>query len=101
MSKLTYNIARALSRLLVMVERLHVFSNFMDENDLSHPHDETGIVPSNLNALLINGKQEKLICFNVALTLSSKFAEQFCQGCSHKLSSAFNDLKLRSSKLLS
>ena len=47
-----------------MVERLHVFSNFMDENDLSYAHDETGIVPNILNAILINGKQGKLICFN-------------------------------------
>ena len=39
-----------------MVERLYVFSNFMDENDLSHAHDKTGIVLSILNALLINGK---------------------------------------------
>ena len=61
-----------------MVER-YVFSNFMDENDLSHAHDETGIVPIILNALLINGKQGKLICFNVALTLSGKLAEQFSQ----------------------
>ena len=45
----------------------------MDENDLLHAHDETGIVPSFLNALLINGKHGKLICFNVALTLSGKF----------------------------
>ena len=51
----------------------------MDKNDLSHAHDETGIVPSILNALLIKGKQGKLICFNVALTLSGKFAEQFSQ----------------------
>ena len=62
-----------------MVERLYVFSNFIDENDLSHAHDETGIVSSILNALLIKGKQGKLICFNVALTLSGKFAEQFSQ----------------------
>ena len=52
-----------------MVERLYVFSNFIDENDLSHAHDETGIVPSILNALLINRKQGKLICFTVALIL--------------------------------
>ena len=62
-----------------MVERLYVFSNFMDENDLSHAHDETGIVPSILNALLIKGKQVKLIWFNVTQTLSGKFAEQFSQ----------------------
>ena len=74
-----HNITRALSRLLVMVERLYVFTNFMDENDLSHAHDETGIAPSILNALLIKGKQGKLISFNVALTLSGKFAEQFSQ----------------------
>ena len=71
--------ARALSRLFVMVERLYVFSNFMDENDLSRARDETVIVPKILNTLLINGKQEKLICFNIALTLSGKFAEQFFQ----------------------
>ena len=47
----------------------------MDENDLSHAHGETGIVPSILNALLINGKQGKLICFNVFLALSGKLAE--------------------------
>ena len=29
-----------------MVERLYVFSNFMDENDLSHAQDKTGIVSS-------------------------------------------------------
>ena len=51
----------------------------MDENDLSHAHDETGIVPSILNALLIKGKQAKLIWFNVTQTLSGKFAEQFSQ----------------------
>ena len=51
----------------------------MDGNDLSHPHDETGIVPNILNVLLINGKQRKLICCNVALILTSKFAEQFSQ----------------------
>ena len=62
-----------------MVERLYVFSNFIDENDLSHAHDETGTVPSILNALLIKGKQGTLICFNVALTLSGKFAQQFSQ----------------------
>ena len=62
-----------------MVERLYVFSNFMDENDLSHAHDETGIAPSILNALLITGKQRKLICFNVALTLLGKFAKQLSQ----------------------
>ena len=62
-----------------MVERLYVFSNFIDENDLSHAHDETGIVPSILNALLIKGKQVKLICFNVTQALSGKFAEQFSQ----------------------
>ena len=62
-----------------MVERLYVFSNFIDENDLSRAHHETDIVPSILNALLIKGKQGKLICFNVALTLSGKFAEQFSQ----------------------
>ena len=62
-----------------MVERLYVFNNFIDENDLSHAHDETGIVPSILNALLITGRQGKLICFDVALTLSGRFAEQFSQ----------------------
>ena len=62
-----------------MVEPLYVFSNFIDENDLSHKHDETGIVPSILNALLITGKQGKLICLSVTLTLSGKFAEQFSQ----------------------
>ena len=62
-----------------MVERLYVFSNFIDENDLSHAHDETGIVPSILNVLLIKGKQGKLIYFNVALTLSGKFSEKFSQ----------------------
>ena len=36
-------------------------------------HMMRGIVPSTLNALLTNGKQGKLICCNVALTLSSKF----------------------------
>ena len=51
----------------------------MDENDHSHALDETGIGLSILNALLKNGKQGKLICFNVALTLSGKFAEQFSQ----------------------
>ena len=52
----------------------------MDENDLSHVHDEIVIVPrSILNALLMNEKQGKLICFNVALTLSGKFTEQFYQ----------------------
>ena len=51
-----------------MVERLYVFGNLMDGNDFSHKHDETGIAPSFLSALLINGKQEKLISFNVALT---------------------------------
>ena len=60
-----------------MVERLYVFSNFTDENGLSHAQDETGIVPSILNALLIKGTQEKLICFNIARTLSGKFAEKF------------------------
>ena len=40
-----------------MVERLYVFSNFMDEDDLSLAHDETGIALSILNALLINGKR--------------------------------------------
>ena len=74
----------------------------MDENDLSHAHDEAGIVPSILNALLINGKQRKLICFNVALTLLRKFAEQFSQRFSQKLSSAASNVfKLRSSKSLS
>ena len=86
-----------------MVERLYVFSNFMDENGLSHAHDETGIVlsifnsllikgkqgtgivPSILNALLIKRKQGKLICFNVALIWSGKFAEQFSQLCPMKL----------------
>ena len=62
-----------------MVERLYVFSNFIDENDLSHAHDETGIVPSILNALLIKRKQVKLIWFNVTQALSGKFAEQFSQ----------------------
>ena len=38
-----------------MVEQLHVFSNFIDENDLSYAHDETGIVPNILIAILING----------------------------------------------
>ena len=46
----------------------------MYDNDLSHAHDETGIVPSILNLF---GKQGKLIFFNVALTLSCKFPEQF------------------------
>ena len=73
----------------------------MDKNDFSHAHDETGIVPSILNTLLINRKQGKLICLNVALTLSSKFTEQFSQRCSQKHSSASNDLKLRSSKSFS
>ena len=50
----------------------------------------------------MNEKQGKLICFNVALTLSGKVAEQFTQlWCSHKLSSASNDVKVRSSKSLS
>ena len=71
--------ASALSRLFVMVDRLYVFSNFMDENDLSRARDKTVIVPNILNALLINGKQEKLICFNITLTLSGKFAEQLFQ----------------------
>ena len=62
-----------------MVELLYVFSNFIDENDLLHAHDETGIAPSILNALLIKGKQGKLIYFKVALTLPGKFAEQFSQ----------------------
>ena len=51
----------------------------MDENDLPHAYDKTGIVSSILNYVLINGKQRKLICFNVALTLSGKFAMQFSQ----------------------
>ena len=59
-----------------MVERLYVFSNFIDENDLPHAHDETGIVINILNAFLIKGKQGKPICFNVALTLSGRFAKQ-------------------------
>ena len=62
-----------------MVEQLCDFSNFMDENDLSHAHDETGIDPNILNALLINEKQGKLNYFNVALKLSSKFVEKFYQ----------------------
>ena len=41
-----------------MVERLYVFSNFMDENDLSYAHDETGILPNIFNAILINGKRK-------------------------------------------
>ena len=73
----------------------------MDENYLSHGHDETGIVPGILNAFLINRKQGKLIFFNVALTLCSKFAEQFPQCYSHKHSSASNDIKQRSSNSLS
>ena len=88
MSKWTYDIARALSRLLVMVKWLHVFSNYMDKNDLSHAHDETGIVPIIFNVLLIKRKQGTLICFDIALTLSGKFAEKFPQWYSHKLSSA-------------
>ena len=39
-----------------MVDPLHVFSNFMGENYLSHAHGEAGILPSIINALLINGK---------------------------------------------
>ena len=58
MSKWTYSIERTLSRLLAMVERLYVFSNFMDENDLSYAHDETGILPNVFNAILINGKRK-------------------------------------------
>ena len=73
----------------------------MDENYLSHGYDETGIVPGTLNAFLINRKQGKLIFFNVTLTLSGKFTEQFSQCYSHKHSSASNDLKQRSSKSLS
>ena len=61
-----------------MIERLYALNNFMDENDLSHAQDEAGIVPSIFNALLINGKQGKLIYFNVALT-SSKFVGKFSQ----------------------
>ena len=49
----------------------------MDENDLSHAHDETGIVPRILNAFLTKRKQGKLIYFNIALTLSVKFTEHF------------------------
>ena len=41
----------------------------MDENGLSHAQDETGIVPSILNALLIKGIQGKLICFNIKANL--------------------------------
>ena len=51
----------------------------MDKNDISHAHDETGIVPSILNALLIKRNQGKLICFDVVLTLSGKLAKQFSQ----------------------
>ena len=47
----------------------------MDENDLSHAPDETSIIPSIRNTLLINGKLGKLICFNVTLTLSGKSAD--------------------------
>ena len=57
------------------LRRLYVFSSFMDENDLSHVHDETSIIPSILNTLLINGKHGKLICCNVTLTLSGNFAD--------------------------
>ena len=42
---------------MVTVEQLYVFSNFKDKNDLSHAHDEVGVVHNILNALLINGKQ--------------------------------------------
>ena len=66
----------------------------MDLNDLSHAHDETGIIPIILNALLINEKQENLIFFNIALTLSGKFDKRFSQLCSRNLSFSSNDLKL-------
>ena len=45
----------------------------MNESDLPHADDETVIVPNLLDALLINGKEGKLICFNVALTFPGKF----------------------------
>ena len=43
-----------------MVEQLYVFSNFIDENDLSHVHDETDIVPSILNDKWKAGKTNLL-----------------------------------------
>ena len=60
-----------------MAERLYVFSNFIEENDLSYAHDETGIAPSVINALLTKGKQGKPICFNVALTCQANLLNNF------------------------
>ena len=51
-----------------MFKQLYVFSRFVDESDLTYAHDKTAIVPNIFNALLINGKQGQLVCFNVALT---------------------------------
>ena len=42
--------ARALSRLLHLVGILYVFSNFINENDISHAHNEKGVVPNIHNA---------------------------------------------------
>ena len=78
-----------------MVERFAVFSQFIDENVLSHAHDVKTTVLNILNGLLINGKQGKPVCFDVALTLSGKYAKQII---AHTLSPVSTDLKLKSSK---
>ena len=63
--------------MVIVVER-YVLRSFIDENDLAHVYDVTGIVSKILKALLMIGKLEKAICFNVELTLSGNlFTELF------------------------
>ena len=45
----------------------------MNESNLPHADDEIVIAPNLLDALLINGREGKLICFNVGLTFPGKF----------------------------